>query len=317
MNLKKIKESFVSNWPEKIVCLAIAIVIFVFHRMASLETRNLTVPLNINNSNELIISSDVQKDVRIILRGNEKDITPITDNDIVAFIDLSNYNNPGKYEVPIRITKRGTALQVDPLEIDTIPPLISVDLDRRAKKIVAISPLISGKLPSGYEMERLSIVPETIEIEGPEEIINGMSAIATENIDLSNRIVSFTKNVHLTTGNPLVTIDGVTNAAFSAVVKNVQTVKDFSALPVKIKNLPEGLSAELQTTNIDLLLQGANSDIEKITDTDSILFIDCSVIETAGTYTLNVASEAIDGITIVEIKPSTISVTVRTEKKEE
>ncbi|GHT48050.1 hypothetical protein FACS1894102_0180 [Spirochaetia bacterium] len=319
MKTSKLKTIITHNWSVKALCLAIAIFIFVFHRLSLLEDKKITVPLKINGLSELIISNDIPRNLSITLRGDKEGINPIAETDILAFLELSNYSTPGKYEVPVHVSKQGTALQVDPLEIVISPPVILLELSRKTNKIVTVSPNITGSLPRGYEITKQSVNPETIEIEGPEDLLKNISKINTEIIDLSNRNVTFTKNVRLITMSPRITITGKSNADFTANINAVQFEKDFADISINAINLSEKFKIELTKETANIRLQGLYTSIELFGEgnKNDILYVDCSPINGEGDYTLPVTAELTNDITVVSIDPDHIDVkaTVKVEKK--
>ncbi|GMO50956.1 MAG: hypothetical protein Ta2G_08720 [Termitinemataceae bacterium] len=312
MNISRIKKTIAHNWSIKALCLAIAIFIFVFHRISLLENKKITVALNVNGLSELVIANNIPRTLSVNLRGNKEDINPITENDISAFVDLSDFSNPGRYDVPVRITKQGTALQVDPLEVDVFPPIIHIQLSVKAAKHVAVTPNLTGNLPTGYEMVSQSIDPKTVEIEGPEDIIKNISKVFTEVIDLSNRSVNFTKNVRILTEDPHVKITGRTNADFFGIIKGEEILRDFAELPVNIINLDEKFNGETEIKTVNLRVRGSYSAINLI-DTEyqkNLLFLDCSNISEAGTYSLSLSLELPSDVSAINIDPESIEITV-------
>jgi YbbR domain-containing protein len=304
------------NWLAKVLSLVIALFIFIFHRVNLLETKVLTVPLTQRSSVEFVIANQIPDTVRITLRGEKDAISPITENDIEAYIDLSGYAAKGSYRPIIQIIKLGNALDADPLEIDPKPLDIFVQLDTKASKVLPISPDISGTVASGYELVSKTVNPDKILIEGPSSVVDKMASVLTERIDLGERNSDFTKVVKLITSNSAITINGSNDAEFHASIKSISIAKDFEESPIGIKNLKEGFTATLSHKTAHIRLQGPMNDIEHIASevddgVEYIASVDCRELQSAGTYTLPVKINIPESIETLSFDPETIQVEIQ------
>ncbi|MDR0316088.1 MAG: hypothetical protein LBH97_04225 [Treponema sp.] len=131
MNIRKLLTRAVENWPAKVLSIALAFIIFIFHRMNTLETRFFSIPLSVETSSTLIPAGDYPQIIRVSLRGDTGSIYTISEGDIEVYIDLTKYENEGLYRAPVQIRKKGNALGVEPLEISVEPMEISLRLDQK------------------------------------------------------------------------------------------------------------------------------------------------------------------------------------------
>jgi hypothetical protein len=102
--------------------------------MHSLQTRYFSVPLQVEANEILVPANQFPQISRISIRGESGSIASIHEDDIETFIDLRRYVSEGTYRVPVQIIKRGSALDVDPLEITVYPPEIHLKLERRLSR---------------------------------------------------------------------------------------------------------------------------------------------------------------------------------------
>ncbi|MDR0474960.1 MAG: hypothetical protein LBH43_14960 [Treponema sp.] len=133
MNINKLLDKFTNNWPAKAISIALAIVLFIFHRVSTLEERFFMAPLNIEADENLTPSKWYPQMIRINLKGNSNTIFSILDNDIEAYIDLGKYRVPGDYRAEIQLRKKGTALGIETLQIRADPVDIELSLDYRSR----------------------------------------------------------------------------------------------------------------------------------------------------------------------------------------
>jgi YbbR domain-containing protein len=207
------------NWPAKVISLSVAIVLFVFHRMNSLQERSVFVPLAVEGTELMMPASDWPPVVRLIIRGRPDAVVNVLDSDLEAYVDLSRYNERALVRVPVEVRKKGTALSVEGLEISVDPAEISLQVDRRVTKAVPIHARFRGRLAVGYEMTGGTLTPAEATIEGPEEAVNKTSEINTSEIDLGGRNASFTVIVRLDNYDNLLQIQGPGTAEFKGDVR--------------------------------------------------------------------------------------------------
>jgi hypothetical protein len=81
LNGRKLLIKVVENWPVKVLSIALAIILFVFHRMSVLEDRFFSVPLKVETAGTLIPASPYPRMVRVSLRGDANSIYPILEDD--------------------------------------------------------------------------------------------------------------------------------------------------------------------------------------------------------------------------------------------
>ena len=77
MKARRLRRAFLADMPAKLICLAAAAIMFLFHRTNTLTERFFSVPLEVNVPAGLAVASAYPKSVRITLRGTEEQIYPV------------------------------------------------------------------------------------------------------------------------------------------------------------------------------------------------------------------------------------------------
>jgi len=85
-----------TDLPVKVICLAAAVVVLLFHRVTTLTERFISVPLQVSTPAGLAVASSFPKTVRITLRGAGDAIFPILEEDVEARANLDMYHAPGE-----------------------------------------------------------------------------------------------------------------------------------------------------------------------------------------------------------------------------
>jgi len=208
LNRTRLFKRIIEKWPVKVLSLAAAVIIAIFYRMSSLETRFFTVPLLIESSDTFLPANSFPRSVKISVRGETEKIQPILAEDIEAYIDLGRYANEGSYRVPVQIRKKGRALGIEPLEVSVIPVDIPLLLEHKMTRNVSVFPVIRGSAAEGYELTGQSLTPASVIVEGPRSLIDSHFKFNTETIDLDGRYEDFFIMVNIKNDNPLLSIHG-------------------------------------------------------------------------------------------------------------
>ena len=282
-----------TNWPAKVCSLAVAIMLVVFHRMSVLETRVISTPLQVWINDSLTPASSYPRVVRVSLRGEANSIYPIIDEDIVTYLDLQGYTQEGSYRVPIQVQKNDTALGVEPLEISLEPMEVSIELGRKASRNVLLSPTIHGYPEAGYELVSYTLTPKEVMVEGPQNLLSGISEIATEPIDIGGKNDDFIAAVRIINLNPLLTIQGDRVAEFQGTIKKLIMIRSFSNFVIELRGLDPRFTGAIESRTGSIRLEGPQTDLEPFEGRGISLFIDCSAIQEAGEYTLPVQVQGI------------------------
>ncbi|GHV61526.1 hypothetical protein AGMMS49587_05910 [Spirochaetia bacterium] len=310
LNLKKLILKAVENWPVKVLSIALAIILFVFHRMSILESRVFSVPLRIEQSAGFIPASPYTRMIRVSLRGDKNSIDPIQENDIEAYIDLQKYQAEGSYRAPVQIRKLGTALDVESLEITADPMEIPLELDRRINKVLPLTANIRGSVEEGYDLFSQTLTPNQASVEGPRRLLANITELSTGEIDLDGRNTDFSVTVNILNPDPLLSIRGNRTVEFRAVIQKRVSVRNIESIPITVQGLDEKFAAELDVKLGSVKAEGAQSELDSFVPPDFFLSVDASAIDREGNYTLPIAVSLPPELNLERWEPQEVLLTV-------
>jgi YbbR domain-containing protein len=316
VDYKKVLTRIAEKWPAKVLSVAVAILLFAFHRMGDLQERFFSVPLQLDMNGTLIPASSYPRNIRITLRGDANSIYHVAEDDIEVRLDLAKYSEPGLYKVPVQLNRKGTAAEAETLEIALEPMEISLELDTRMSKYVPLSPGFQGFLEAGYEMVSYTLEPNQVVIDGPMKLLSGIPELFTESVDLGNRSEDFTLRVKIMNPNPLVVIRGDGTAEFSAFIRELIMIKNFEDLPIGITGLREDLKAVLDPPVATLRIRGLQNDLDLLTG-ETMVTVDCSALAEPGSYELPLTVSPGPGLEVERTEPETIQVELVLKEEEE
>ena len=300
-------------WPAKVISLAVALLMVLFNDFSSLEVRVISVPLEIIFPEQFLPATEYPSNVRVSLRGEGEEIVGILSEDLRAYIDLSNRESGGLRNSSVIIERRGNALEVDPLEISVDPSQISLRMENRELRDINIEPIVSGAPPPGYQLLQVRVSPSIIEVAGPQSLIEQLELLPTESIELTDRRESFTTRVELVSPRPLLQYPGGNAVDVAIEIGETQIVNTYNGVEVELIDLLPSLSIVPPLPTVDIQLEGRYSLLQELDFSLVTLIADASALQEAGQYELEVQfelSEELTDINLIEILPSSISVTV-------
>jgi YbbR domain-containing protein len=299
------------NWPAKALSLAAAILLLVFHDISRLEERFFSVPLELELPDGYVPASNFPDNVRVSLRGESEEIFRILEEDIRAYVDLTEHDSAGEFLEPIRVERLGTARGIEPLEIGVEPVEVAITLEETLQKGVEVQPSLSGFPPTGYELTQYQISPSTVEIQGPRSRVAQMEEVTTEDIELTGRREDFNVRVRLQRPDPLVTFLGGDVVEFRGIVEEAVVLHTFDPVETVVLGLDPQLQLDGQLPSGTVRVQGRQLDLED-TEPDQVqLIVDASAITSPGQYVLSVRPDVPQGLIVLRYEPTEVEVTVR------
>ena len=311
MNVRKLILWLAENWPAKVLSIALALILFVFHEMSTLTTRNMIVPLTVESNSALAPAGDYPRNVRVRLRGESDGVKSILENDIEAYLDFTRHEAEGQYRAPVQIRRKGSALVPEPLEITVNPLEISVNLDKRINKTFPLAAIIHGNAAAGFELVSYSVSPVEIAMSGPLRIMDTISEIKTDPIDIEGRKNDFSVMVNIANPNPLLlSIRGDAYAEFRCVIRQSIPVRNIDGIAIDITGLDMKFESDLNVKTGSVRLEARQSLLDSLSVWPGFLSVDCSGITGPGTYTLPVNIDLPEGYILIKREPEEVSVTI-------
>ncbi len=184
------------NWLRKIFLddlllklLALALTLGLWYGLTGQRARaTIRLPgiqLTFRLPTDMEISNDLRGDIAATFAGSRQALDRINVRDLVAYVDISD-RKPG--ERVIRLTPESVRLELpDGVRLTRIEPSnVPLHLEPRVQREVTIAPRFEGKLPEGYELRAVNIVPAKVRVRGPASRVNALEHALTESIQLDS-----------------------------------------------------------------------------------------------------------------------------------
>lgn len=298
MNLNDLKYKITNNWAIKIICLMVAIVIYIFHQVSMLDRKVISIPLEVKSEGALLPVSDYPSHVKVAVRAEPSDIHLVTSGGIKAILNLSNYAKSGSYVVPVEISLSNLLRTIDPLEITVKPDKIYISLEEKSIKYIPVEIALYGIPESGYKVSSTEIVPSSVKVIGPENILENTKKIYTKKVNVKGAKTNFSVDTELDNVNSLLQVVPESKFKVSVVITPEEIEKQYDNVVSSVVGLKNNLEITSQILPINIVLIGTVNSLKTYKISNNAVFIDCSKINEVGEYEVPVEFKFGDGISV-------------------
>ena len=307
-------ERLFSNWIVKLLSVAAAVILFIFQRVGSLEERFFSVPLRYY-VHESFVATDVSVgSVRINMRGPAGDIFNVLEDDIEAYVDVSDHENEGIFKSPVLLRKTGSAETVD-VEMSVDPLDAAVTIEQKISKELEVVAQLKGYPAAGYELVQALTTPQLIETIGPRSHIAPIERLETGAVDLTGRREDFSVRVPILMDDEMVTIVGSSVVEIHGIVREIIVRQSFTDVDLRYLDLPPTLFLGDVETSGSIRLSGPLLLVESLRPDDLLLEVACGEIGVPGVFELPVRPNLPAGVSTVSFQPGVVSVRVEAYKR--
>jgi YbbR domain-containing protein len=190
------------NFALKVLSLGVAVLLWMAVTRDPVAEVALDVPIEFHNAPEhLEISSETIPQVQVRVRGPVRSVRDISASEVHAVIDLANVQ-PGErtYDLSPALIHVPDGVQV----VQAVPSQIRISFDRRESRQVEVKPRVMGTFASGYRIEKVTALPQSVTIVGPAANVRGVEAAITDPVDASGVVGTATFLTHAYVSDPLV-----------------------------------------------------------------------------------------------------------------
>ena len=315
MNRKQLIDNLLKNWPAKIICFAIAIFLYLFYQASLIDKKSFVVPLEIQESGLVVHVGNVPSSVVINIKANENEIKAIFASDFKATLNLNNIVSSGTYDIPIEVSISEKLMSIDPLEVKLKEEKLSIDVEKLITRFIKVEPSVVGEVDSNYEIKEIKMEPSTIEVRGPESIVNAIDTIKTDKVNVSNAKTNFSVEADYLPLSRFVKIsEKKPNKATVVVVPRV-IEQEYVNVPVKILNLNEELELAKPVTGFNITYKGDMASLSQYKVEKNPIRIDLTDITEPGTYNVPVTVIVPYNFELVQKTGDTIQITLKKKEK--
>lgn len=243
---------------------------------------------------------------KITISGTKSDIDRVSEAKV--FITAENFSEEDLVnELPIRLLD-ADGNEVTGLEISS--ETAEVKLPIGSEKIVPLKADLQGKLQQGYELVNTLISPSSVTIIGKAEVLDKISEIKLQPIDLTNLIKKDSIEVDMLLPEGVITL-GSAKANILLDIEQETTLGypiQTSELELTVEGIGEGLSYEILTPTINVTLSALSNKLIDYMTSDIKATLDLTGYG-IGEYTLPLVITPPEGARVVN-NPININVRI-------
>ncbi|RMF68339.1 MAG: hypothetical protein D6743_03530 [Calditrichaeota bacterium] len=269
--------SLQSNFKIKIISLFLAIFIWFFVVTENEYEYEIDIPVSVTNIPEgMVLLNELPKTARVKVKGSGKDLISLGVNRRARLVlDLTDAKKIKTFVLRpenIFLSRSPRTLQTEEI---IAPDSITVILDKFQRRKVPVVPRVKPKVAAGYTVVGSPrLVPDSVVVSGPQSIVSQIDQVYTEALQLTDLRFDVTRDVPLAAlPSNRATLD-VHQVTLSLNVQKLSEIT-FTGIPVKVKNVPRGLSVHVVPSTLSLVLEGGSELLrEKVKREDIKAYID-------------------------------------------
>jgi YbbR domain-containing protein len=288
------------------VVLAFFLWVMVSSQRAPVE-RGLRIPLELQNlPNNLEMVEPPQESVDVRVRGAADTLGRLTQGDLVASVDLSSAQ-PGRRLFHISPERVKTPFAVEVTQVT--PSSVAIRFEPSATRIVPVQPSVEGEPAPGFIVGKVTSEPATVEVVGPESVLRRVTEAITEPLWVGTANADVRASVLVGVADEGVRLAGTRSAMVSVEIVPAPEERQLSNVPVRTRNLANGLSAMITPPTVKLRVRGTKDTVGKIKDASVVAYIDLQGVG-EGEYGLPVRIEPVAGIGLDQLDPTIVHIRV-------
>lgn len=311
MNIKQFSEKLLHNWPIKLLCLVVAIFLYIFHQTSLVEHKNFVVPLKVIENGQVTHIQQVPDTITISVRALPDDISNIHQSDFEAILDLSTLTEAGEYTIPVIVNVKDKLKEMEALEVSIKPDSsLKVKVEKKIVKYIPLKASVSGETAFGYQVENIQLDPSTACVIGPETIVNKITELYTDKVVVNNAEVNFTSEVFYQPVNKLIKVLEPGPYKATVIISPIPATKLYTEVAVMPFYLAENLLLDGTISTINLSVSGTMPVLENYVPGKSVLQVDLSEITEPGEYDIPVSVYLPSYLTLENLSQETVHVKV-------
>jgi YbbR domain-containing protein len=248
------------DWWLKGLALVIAFALWVTITGEDRALTDLSLPLEIELPDGLILSSPPPTAVTVRLQGSRTAIRKLDPVGLTARIDLRDVQ-PGPRDV--QLTEGHLSGLPRQMKVAFfIPERVQLTVDRRLRRELPVEVDLLGAPPAGYTLYHAIVQPAAVLVEGPESDVSALARIRTDPVRIDHRTRPFTVSVGAVPERPRVRVVDPQPLEVRVIVDEAETEAAFPRVPVVVPQQAAG--GTILPAEVTVVVSGAPSVLERL-----------------------------------------------------
>ena len=293
----------------KAVAVALATLLWLSVAGEPVVERGLEVPLEFENvPSALEIAGSPPDVVHVRVRGSSGIVSRLEPGEVVAVLDLAG-ERPGRRLFDLFGGQVHTPSGVEVTQV--LPATVTVTLERAGSpRTVPIVPDIEGQPAEGFVVGRITTVPPTVDLIGPESRLQQLTEALTEPVSVEDAAVPFVNTVTVGVADPRVRVTAPLSATVTVEILPAPLERTLHEVPVAARNLEGRRRAVFEPNQVTVSVRGPRNVVRGLDNMAVQAFVDLADFR-PGRYNLPVAVESGGELGITHIDPPFVRITLR------
>jgi hypothetical protein len=290
----------------KVLSLALAVALWMIVAGEETVERGLRVPLELvqfPGGLELPFEAPTVVDVRV--RGASTLLSRVGPGDIVAVLDLRGAR-PGRRVFQLTPEQVRAPFGVEIVQVS--PASIVMVFEKSETRTVPITPSTEGTPAPGFVVGKISVEPTTVQVTGPESAIARTTEAVTETISVAGARENVSEAVTIGVLDPTIRVKTSGTATVQVEILPGPRERALRGLPVHLRNLEPGLSAQAVPSTVDVVLRGSREGLSRLDAGEVVAHLDLQGLG-PGEYPLEVRID-VTSAGVSRIDPATVQVRI-------
>ncbi|MHC1685673.1 MAG: YbbR-like domain-containing protein [Clostridiaceae bacterium] len=270
----------------------------------SLETKRFSVDSKISGKVQdgTYMNSPIIKPTEAEVSGPATYIAKV--EKVIAYGNVDSFTSTSDATLPLMaIDKNGDQVK----EVSVTPIDANVKVVMSKIKTVPVRVEIMGSLDSKYVLDSVDNSVETIQITGDQAVLDSITSISTENINISDFTEDKQVNAKLVVPEGIILVN---NKSSINVKINIDTIETKTIkCEIKEVNLDENYNSKLETTSVEVTISAGSRKLKNIFSKDIIATVDYTNLN-EGVFSIPINISYPSGVNIISKSKDNISVTI-------
>jgi YbbR domain-containing protein len=296
------------NLGLKVLAIVLAVLLWLTVAGEHVVERSLRVPLEFRNIPETLeIVGNAPDTVDVRLRGSSALLSRVQGGEIVAVLDLTTAR-AGSRLFPLRSDEVRAPFGVEVSQV--IPSTLALELEKSARRSVPIVPATDGVPAPGFIVGKVSAEPAMVDIVGPESRVGQVHEATTEPVAIKDAKSRVRDGVTVGVVDTSVRLAQPQIAQVTVEIWPAPVERRIADVPVRYRNVAQGLSAQLSPRFVQILVRGAQEVLSQLQADGVQASVDLAGLGT-GRYNLRVQVDPAERFGVVAVDPAVVSVTIK------
>jgi len=305
--LHSVRLFFTSNLGLKASAVGIAILMFSLVHGAEDMERNVYIDVVVRpppDAADMILVTETPDRVRVRLKGSRARLNAIRQENLPPVDVKLKTREESRYYFEKEMFDLPTGVSV----VQVVPPSLTFKWVKRAVREVPIEVFLDGKLPAGLEWAgEPEVFPETIEVDGPSDVVNAMRTVRSMEVDVSELEEGVVQREIPLVGAPANTNFEAQTVLVTLRVQPKMTERVLSPLRVDAEGV---VPRALRPRAVAARIRGPEMIVERINPASVLAIVNLSdTLVSKRSVTVPVELRGLpDEVDVVSIEPSSVTV---------